>query len=316
MIINWRKIRFWKDAFKSIIYGITTRSPYPPEFKGWTNTLDINPHSQSDSNIPKIVWFYWDQKEKPDLVRATIDRVCLLNPDHEVKIIDTENASEFVDASFLSRNDIPQQHKSDLIRLELLAKYGGIWSDATCIYNENFSWIQHISQEKSPDLIAYYRNKDTFNKNFPIIESWFLACPPNNNFITEWKNEFKKVINTGTHEYFNSLKKMPNFNDIKQGITRGEYLIIYFAAQVVMRKTEKPSFHLRRAEDSAFLYQDMLNWNREKIAAYLCRLRQPNAVPPVIKLTHSNRYLLPFFISHGLVKKNSILSNFLKLKVY
>lgn len=307
-----KNIRLWKDAFKSVIYGATSGSSSAPEFGDWTDSLTINPRSGCAGNIPKIIWFYWDKPERPDLVRATIERVRRLNPDHEIRVIDLESAAGFIDASFLKRADLRPQHKSDLIRLELLAKYGGIWSDATCIYNEDFSWVQHVSREKSPDLIAYYRNKDTFDRNFPILESWFLACPPEAGFIVAWKDEFRKVIDVGSHEYFNRIRERADFSEIRQGITRGEYLVVYFAAQIAMREMGNCGFYLRKAEDSPYLYQDMVKWDREWMATYLCRLRCPDPVPPVIKLTHSNRYLLPFMISHGLVRKDSILGQFLK----
>ncbi|GBR01240.1 glycosyltransferase family 32 protein [Acetobacter oeni] len=302
------KIRIIKDTVKSIVYGFSRQSL--PEFTGWHDNLVAGIKRKTTASIPKIVWFFWDKEEKPSLVSATIKRVQELNPDHEIRFLNNKNISQYIEVSFLHDASIMPQHKSDMIRLELLHLYGGIWCDATCIFHESLDWLHKANIENSSDLIAFYREQDTRNTDYPVIENWFLACPPAVPFIRVWRDEVRKIISQGAAAYFKDISNTPAYNDLRQGITRPEYLVTYLAEQVALR-AQRPSFYLRKAEDGPFLYQQFVNWDRERIATILCRIKMPAKVPPVIKLTHSNRYLLPFLIRFHLVRKDSIAGRFL-----
>lgn len=302
-------LRQAKDTLKAILYGACGQPI--PEFKGWTKTITEGDKDGNITTIPNIIWFFWDSTKKPDIVLATIARVRRLNPKHDIRVIDSSNLSHFIDTSFMDRKDVSIQHKSDLIRLELLNAHGGIWCDATCIFNESFDWVHHESTSRNLDIIGYYRARDTIDDRFPILENWFLATPKNNRFIENWLKEVRNVVFLGVEKYFSEIKHRSDFSEIEQGSNRGSYHAVYFAAQIAMRETDGFSGSFRRAEDSPYLYQEAINWDREKMAAILCRIRSPSPVPPVIKLTYSNRYLIPIMQRLKLVKKNSILGNFL-----
>lgn len=70
------------------------------------------------------------------LVRECYDRIKHFNPDKRVILITEENMEQYV--SFPSyilekyrKGIISKTHMSDLLRAELLARYGGVWMDAT-----------------------------------------------------------------------------------------------------------------------------------------------------------------------------------------
>ncbi|WP_081827960.1 glycosyltransferase family 32 protein [Kozakia baliensis] len=306
-----KNIIFVKNFCKVLFYK--PKDIPVPSFSGWNDTLVCHKISKEKRDIPKIIWFFWDKFEKPTIVKATIERVKELNPDHKVNLLSYDNINEYMDFSSLETKDASIQHKSDLIRLELLSRYGGFWCDATCIFNESFEWVHKINRENYHDLIGYYRARDTLVTDYPIIENWFLACHPDNEFIAKWKREVQTVISLGTKKYYQNLLERPDFNSIAQGSDRGEYHSVYFACQLAMRATPNFSFYLRKAEAGPYLYQETIQWDREKIAAIICRLPIFSKIPPVIKLTYSNRYLLPALIKFGLVKKHSILGNFLSI---
>ncbi|GBQ29842.1 hypothetical protein AA0472_3119 [Acetobacter estunensis NRIC 0472] len=305
-------LRLWKDAAKSLFYGIASKERTAPSFMGWTDTLATGTQTRSESAIPRIVWMYWDGDTKPPLVEATIARVRALNPDHDVRLLDNRSVREHIEAPFLERSDLAAALKSDLIRLELLAQYGGIWVDATCIFHESLQWVHDASCSDSADLVAYYRAQDTQDRRFPIIESWFLACPPQTTLVQVWRDELRKVLTLGRDAYFRSLVARPDYDTIRQGIERPEYLLVYLAEQIALREAEASALFLRKAEDGPFLYQMAVRWDRERIATLLCRLDAPVTPPPVIKLTHSNRYLLPLLIRLRLVRGSSVLGRFLE----
>ena len=310
-LVTRKELRLLKDAAKCIYLGVLSRDRTSPSFKGWTDTIVSNSILGTHSNIPRVIWLFWDTTQKPPLVECTINRVRLLNPDHELRVLDSETLSDYIDSSFLTRNDVTLSHKSDIIRLELLAKYGGFWLDATCIFNEDFSWAHTASAENSSDLVAFYRDQDTYDRGFPIIESWFMACPPNDEFMVAWRDEFRKVLKSGSKGYFDEIESRSDFTELKQGIQRPEYLVLYIAAQIILRKVPEARLFLRKAEDSPYLYQQNVKWDRVRVATALCRLKAPSPLPPVVKLTYSNRYLMPFLIKMRLVKQDSILGKFL-----
>lgn len=84
------------------------------------------------------IWMCWWQgiENAPEIVRACISSVQRHSADREVIIVTNDNVDKYVsfpqwminkvDSGIVSRT-----HLSDLLRLSLLAQYGGIWLDAT-----------------------------------------------------------------------------------------------------------------------------------------------------------------------------------------
>ena len=261
--------------------------------------------------IPKRIWVYWDTPLVPVLVRATIARLRALNPDYELTLLDQHTVRGLVDTDILDRSDMLPAHKSDIVRLELLDRYGGIWIDATCIFSESLDWVHVARQDHAADFIGYYREEASSDLSSPILENWFLCAEPGNRFYAEWLAELRRIHSTGIAAYYAELSARRDFLQLHQKVKRPEYLVAYVASQVVARRLGDVNMVLRRSESSAYFYQDAVHWNRERIAAILCRLQAPETSMPVIKLTHSNRYLLPSLINRRLVRRNSVLGDFL-----
>lgn len=84
------------------------------------------------------LWICWWQglDNAPEIVRACIESVKRHAAGREVILITDENVNEYVEfpdwiVNLDSRGVLSKTHISDLLRLELLAKYGGLWLDAT-----------------------------------------------------------------------------------------------------------------------------------------------------------------------------------------
>ena len=261
--------------------------------------------------IPKRIWVYWDTPLVPVLVQATIARLRALNPDHELTLLDQNTVRDLVDTDILDRPDMLPAHKSDIVRLELLDRYGGIWIDATCIFSESLDWVHVARQDHAADFIGYYREEASTDLSSPILENWFLCAEPRNRFNAEWLIELRRIHSTGIAAYYAELSARSDFSQLHQKVKRPEYLVAYVASQVVARRLGDINMVLRRSESSAYFYQDAVRWNRERVAATLCRFQAPEIPMPVIKLTHSNRYLLPPLIKRRLVRRDSILGDFI-----
>lgn len=82
------------------------------------------------------VWVYWGQGENqmPPLVKACYRQLTYYNSD--VKLVTNHNLSEYINLPVeiykrVQKGEIGWANYSDIIRNTLLARYGGLWLDAT-----------------------------------------------------------------------------------------------------------------------------------------------------------------------------------------
>lgn len=161
---------------------------------------DIN--YPDDSNVKtdsKYIWVCWLQgfENAPDIVKACIRSIIKHMPDWEVKFIDLSNFSDYMTLPEYilikyKKGYISNAHFADLIRMELLITYGGIWIDSTVYLTDSL-----------PDYILnsnlfFYADMNTFDtrKNY---ENWLIKSLPNNRVLKTirdlmfifWKHENK-----------------------------------------------------------------------------------------------------------------------------
>lgn len=90
---------------------------------------------QQDSPIPKMIYQYWDQPEVPaqitsftnSWIKAAGFEHTLYNREQAIALLRAEFGPRWVQAFRMTNNPAEE---SDLLRLCLLAKNGGIWADA------------------------------------------------------------------------------------------------------------------------------------------------------------------------------------------
>ena len=101
------------------------------------------PDMLPDKDIHKgedIIWICWLQGKEnaPDIIKCCLNSVKENSRDFLVKIINESNLDSYVTLpDYIIRKwkqgIIPNALFSDLIRLELLIKYGGLWLDSTVL---------------------------------------------------------------------------------------------------------------------------------------------------------------------------------------
>lgn len=137
-------------------------------------------------NVPKIIWILWFQGENssPAIVKKCINSWKRLNPEWTVNILDDESIYEYL-PDYQPHTKIHKTQQSDIVRLELLKKYGGVWTDATTLCNKPLdSWLPEVMDS---DFFAYYLpGKDR------LISSWFIATSKDNVLISKFLNAFNK----------------------------------------------------------------------------------------------------------------------------
>ncbi|MCI7678043.1 MAG: capsular polysaccharide synthesis protein [Streptococcus orisratti] len=193
---NAKSFKKLKSRYKSIIdKGI--------EVKG----------EQKASNTVWICWFQGEDKA-PDLVRACINSVRLNMPDFNVIIITRENIKDYTKIpSYIwekyENGQISFAHFSDLVRIDLLCEYGGVWIDATVLctqkIDKNSILNNHLFMFKQLDLIHLD------NPNV-VASSWLISAYSNQEILLltrkllwqYWK-DYNYLINYFTFHLFFTL---------------------------------------------------------------------------------------------------------------
>jgi Capsular polysaccharide synthesis protein len=131
--------------------------------------------------IPRTIWFLWFQglEKAPYVVRKCHESWAVRNPGWELACLDDASLQDFASANYYagSFGTLSRQHRSDLLRLDLLAKHGGVWADATCFC------VQALDSWLPPNLDSGF-----FAFSWPgperIISNWFLAAEPQNILVS------------------------------------------------------------------------------------------------------------------------------------
>ena len=277
-------------------------------FEKSVETVDINfielnkDLIQEEAIIPKKIWLYWEDDEIPNLIKLCYKSIIKQCNGYEVVLLNRSTILDYIDLPTLS-DEIPLANKSDLIRLELLVKYGGIWMDASVFLTQSMDWI--LNRIKDHDTFLFYSDECTLDFSNPIPESWFIVCPKNNKFIIDWRDEFKKCITSlYPKEYYNEIK----FNkEIIQNLTVPDYLLIYISAIVCLRRNKYKILYVSSGSVGHY-YNYKYNWNGYAIASCLLFKNYRHVfIPKLIKFTSSTRKPIDFFIKHKIFNPKCVL---------
>lgn len=182
--------------------------------------------------FPKIIWWCWFQgfDQAPPLVKACFNSLKRHFPEYEINIITLKNIRKYIDIpNYILKKfeykTISYAHFSDIVRIFLLAEYGGVWIDST-VYCSNSSIIPVI---ENTDFFVYQNGLLGNDKDIKI-SSWFMSAKKNNMFVIEvkklleeyWKKHSYLESYFLVHLFFTLVsekypeewKKIPAFNNV------------------------------------------------------------------------------------------------------
>ncbi len=138
--------------------------------------------------VPATIWMFWNTGEEtaPDIVRKSISTWRSFNPDHQVRVLDEAIlASEFdIDYGAVASHytvKLGEAGKSNILRMYLLLKFGGIWADATSFCMNPLSGWLH-PQLPDGDLFMFRLSETTADRQ---IANWFIAASPNDPILMD-----------------------------------------------------------------------------------------------------------------------------------
>ena len=123
------------------------------------------------------VFTYWHQGfgTAPHLVRRCHDTVREVFGDR-VHALDGESLPYYADIPAVVRERVGTNytHLSDIVRVDLLARYGGLWLDATCLVTRDFPALSELVDQ---DFFC-------FNYSGPRVGSWLMSSVPGGYAVT------------------------------------------------------------------------------------------------------------------------------------
>lgn len=161
------------------------------------------------------IWICWLQglENAPEIVKCCINSI-VTNVVGEIHIITYNNYADYVELSehIIEKHKlgiIDKTHFSDILRLALLYKYGGIWMDATILMMDK--GLPNYIYECP---IFMYRIRENLDRGYPnpkLFTSWFLKCNKGNvifDMAYKMHEEWWKVENEIPYCFFHYVMRL------------------------------------------------------------------------------------------------------------
>jgi hypothetical protein len=222
---------------------------------------------------PKIIWTYWKGDKLPLVVQKCVDSWRQHHPDYTVIVLTPNNLSQYTS---VKPADIPWNtsatRESDIVRINVLAEHGGIWSDASILL---LSPVPMLAENKLDTFEFVGYNIRAFQHTWcPIIENWWFGTRPKGRFISIWRDAFMGTLDPDNIKNASVAKKLwlmkaRGVNFQKLPYCARNYLYMHVAAQYVLQKllTRQEiaaNMLLSEAEQGPLKYLEDHKWNSIK----------------------------------------------------
>ena len=187
--------------------------------------IEYKIHDNLDHKTSNYVWVCWFQgidNNTPTVVKRCIQSMYDNLKQEEIILLTDENFPNYVSLpDFIMKKYkdgiITKTHMTDILRLELLIKYGGIWIDSTVLCTGEIpGYIQ------DSDLFIYQNLKPGRDGDAVALSSWFIAAKTNNKVLMAtqklmyeyWKKNNTLIDYFLIHNFLRmSLERFPDEED-------------------------------------------------------------------------------------------------------
>ena len=173
--VNWKTSKLLEKKYRKVL-----------------DEQDFSMQGDDFGESPKRVWVMWWQgiKEAPDIVKMCVESIKRTFIDWQVVVLDGHNYTDYVSVpesivAKMKDGVIPLAHFSDILRLELLVKYGGLWIDSTVYCSVGRVKITPpLNNLVSHRLFAFRNIGDGSEKVEEYnISNWFIYAHPNHEIL-------------------------------------------------------------------------------------------------------------------------------------
>lgn len=282
-------------------------------------SLCKGPSESQPREFPKLIWSFWSGEQSPTV------RACGLSIEQHAEGFDLvqvslERVTHFLPDFPPVPPSTPIQKISNLVRLMLLERYGGIWLDASILVTQDLDWIPTAFSKSNFGMIGIYNEfPDEYASNplRPIIENGFIAARPGDPFVRRWLSTYADcILSTDYQNYFQVARS--NFSELTSNFLRRDqsdlaYFVCYIAAQEALLETTAYSLQLINAEDDYYFYYYNTSppRSRRQFAEEILLKRAAERTPSLIKITGGHRSVMDDYIRNRCYRKHSIAGRYL-----
>lgn len=136
-------------------------------------------------NLPKNIYVFWYDgfDNLPPIAEMCIKLWEKLNPEFNVLKLDKNDLNKCLQELGLLNLNIPVQPLSDILRVYILSRYGGVWTDATVLPIMPLNnWLPENFQQSFFAFRCHHAP-------YCLISSWFLVSSAKHKITEEWLKE-------------------------------------------------------------------------------------------------------------------------------
>ena len=213
------------------------------------NKLDIHKdialYDNNNSKYVKQVFLYWDKGRKnlTDTMNISLEVIEKLNPNYNFIFLDETNVDKYFpyrDELYIkSTLKLTPQLFSDLLRIYLVSKYGGIWIDCSVFFSKSFEDLEKMLETYNLDWFSFFLFDSENMKCHSIISS-FIVSKSNNkdlgnvvimlyNFITKERLNILQPIYYKSDNYV----FMNEVNELEEKNTYPYFILHYIISECI-----------------------------------------------------------------------------------
>ena len=250
---------------------------------------------QTEYVLPKNIFCYWNgNMEFSPLVEACLNTWKSKIKGWAIHFLNEVNLHVYSSIEFIEKyyKKLDPTKFSDLLRLDLLYNFGGLWMDiSTIIIKPDFLEIYYAEMlEFEYDVTVYELKKYSNSKDNPFLESWFLMAPRGSRYIKDLYIEMDRAFEMTFLDYRNNvlIPSGVNLNGVLDLKTNDTYLIIHAAVNYLIHNGNKYNINIKDACESMFKIHNDNFWEDAEISKCLAEPFDQNKLY-AIKLTGWDR---------------------------
>lgn len=203
-------------------------------FRKYKRLIENDVPTEISNEHSNKVWICWFQGEEnaPELIKACINSARKTMPEREIVIVTLDNLSKYANLpdyiiNKYKKGIIPPAQFSDLIRIELLCKHGGLWIDSTVLCTDSSRQREVILNS---DLFLYkVFDLDNCSDRPVLASNWLIYAKANHPILMltrkllykYWEDKnyldhyfiFHFFLSMAARKYENLWKSIPSYNN-------------------------------------------------------------------------------------------------------
>lgn len=205
---------------------------------------------QSHFSVPKTIWTYVSPLTRSlhgeELLQRCVDSWKTHHPDFRIVVMTDDDYRGYVthlpgELNYTQRgahhHPVFHDEFSSLLRLYVLAEYGGVWLDPTVELKKPLTqWLFSV-----PTTFAGVCRGDVAPPQPPDLDTWLLAAVPNHDWVIRWRDEYTRAAEFASMDKYVESRRMTT----RQGSNLPSVMV---AAQALLQQEKSPELWTKKME--------------------------------------------------------------------